>query len=247
MSKLVTPAKLKEMQDLLQQLGARAKENPPPREKMPKCARCDDTQWIVTPRGAERCPSCWFGIAELGAPTAPKKFHDALMSNYEPLPGNATAIKYAKEWLNQTTGDLFFYGTVGCGKTRLAVSLLNEVYRSTRAGMFIRVSGMLFSLQPGHSEAERKSLWTRLVTAPVLVLDEVASEKEEASDFTLRTLLNLYEERWDIGGRTIWTSNKDLEGLSKQMADDKLSSRISGRATVIWIQTSDQRMERGDL
>lgn len=211
-----------------------------------RCGRCDGTGWmsVQSPDGVARvtrCP-CVFGSGDVHAPTVPFEFREAMLANYTSLPGNAAAIKLAKQWYAESVGDLYLHGGVGCGKTRLACSLLNEIYRTQHAGLFMRISGMLFSLQPSRSDVERDKFWSQLVDAPVLVLDDLGAERDTATDYTLRVLLQLHEERNDVAHRTIWTSNKDLNGLSQQMGDERLVSRIAGRAEIVKISAADQRV-----
>jgi DNA replication protein DnaC len=171
----------------------------------------------------------------------PYEFRNAVLSNFESLPGNAAAIKVAKEWLAASEGDLYLYGGVGSGKTRLTCSLINELYRQRRTVLFMRISGMLFGLQP-HEDGSHERLWQRLVETDVLALDDLASERDEATDFTRRTVLLLYEDRCHQGRRTLWTSNKSLHELSEQLQDERLVSRLAGRAMVVKLTTSDQRV-----
>jgi hypothetical protein len=85
------------------------------------------------------------------------------------------------------------------------------------------------------------------------VLDDLGVEK--ASDYSGRTLSTIYEERSDRGLRTIWTTNLGLAPdpkdrskpsrpptLSEFFNDDRLTSRLAGRATVAYFTTRDQRL-----
>lgn len=232
------------LQERLEAMRRRAAEMPEDESSFrPNCRRCDDTKWVIVEGYARRCPDCVTGAAEVGAPTTPYEFRGCLLSNYDALPGNATAIKSAKAWLEAGRGDLYLHGGVGSGKTRLACSLLNEYYRRHRVGMFTRVSGMLFNLQP-KEDLSNERFWTRLVENPVIVLDDIGAEREDATDFSRRMVLQLYEERGDRGYRTIWTSNKALGELSEQLGDERLVSRIAGRADVVKLTSADQRMRR---
>jgi len=62
--------------------------------------------------------------------------------------------------------------------------------------------------------------------------------------YTRRTLLMIYEERCDRGLRTVFTSNKSIQELAEMQDDDRLASRIAGRADVLKINTNDQRLRR---
>jgi DNA replication protein DnaC len=231
-----TSSMAEHMQQRLAELARSA-----PKAPSATCGLCDDMKWIVENGFARRC-SCAGGPTDVGAPSTPLEFRSAFLSNFDAVRGTSSAIAAGYDWLDGKR-DLYLHGGVGGGKTRLACSLLNEFYRKYRAGMFARVSGMLFSLQP-KEDGSHDRLWTRLLENPVLVLDDVGAEREDASDFSRRTVLLLYEERGDRGYRTIWTSNKSLNELSDQMGDDRLVSRIAGRSDVVKVTADDQRVRR---
>ncbi len=170
----------------------------------------------------------------------PVDFQGATLVNYEETSANRHALKAARQWAADPTGDIYLSGGVGVGKTRLAVSMLNDVFRLRGGGYFTHVSILLTKLQP--SNGEHAELFDRCCTTPVLVLDDVGAERETASDFTRRTLLMLYEERGDHGLPTIWTSNMSLAGLGDFMQDERLASRIVGRATVVEMSGADWRV-----
>lgn len=232
-----------QIQERLAELRRRAAEHS--EGTAPTCIHCDDTKWIHMHGGVVRCPNCTFGVAGIGAPSTPLEFRQAVLSNYDMLPGGQAAIKEGKKWLSEKSGDLYLTGGVGSGKTRLACSLLNEFYRTANRGLFTRVSGLLFSLQPSmKTEETRASFWKQVCETPLLVMDDIGAERDTVTDFTARTLLQLYEERSDRGVRTIWTSNKSLGDLSKQLEDERLVSRIAGRSVVVLLNVSDQRLRR---
>ena len=211
------------------------------------CNRCDDTGWepVCDERGTprrQRCP-CWTKARLKAAPGVPVDFHDATLVNYEDTSANRHALKAARQWVAEPKGDIYVYGRVGVGKTRLAASMLNDVFRRRGGGgYFTRVRIFLMKLQP--SNGEHAELFGHCCATSVLVLDDVGAERESASDFTRRTLLMLYEQRGDLGLPTIWTSNKSLAELGDFMQDERLASRIAGRAEVLEIRGEDWRVCR---
>lgn len=226
------------------------------------CSLCGGTFWkpVETlpgmPVKVERC-ECWKKRVEDHADGVPMEFHKARFANYKDLAGNRTAVKTAAEFVTGSSADLFLCGGVGCGKTRLACTIANEVNALGRSAWFVRVPMMLLKLQPPATDEDRveaAGLARRLYTEPLLVLDDIGSERDSATDYTRRTLLMLYEERCDRGLRTVWTSNLRLSPkpgepdlrrqptLGEFMRDDRLASRIAGRATAIWMAAADQRV-----
>lgn len=225
----------------------------------PNCDLCGGTSWKPVAGGrVERC-ECWIAQQKTFAENVPLEFRLAALANYREIEGNLTGLKAAKAFVDDTR-DLYLAGGVGAGKTRLACSILNDMHRNGTRGVFVRVPMLLWKLQPSQKPeitAEANRLTEALATAPVAVLDDVGAERDSATDFTRRTLLTLYEERGDKGLRTIWTSNLRLDvdprqaqnphrqpTLGEFMGDDRLASRIAGRAALVLLTTRDQRLQK---
>ena len=204
-----------------------------------QCATCQDTRWTVNDQGrAARCTAC----QPTYAPNVPLEFREARMASYATMHGNQKAIEAAYAFLNGSPRDLYLFGGIGTGKTRLACTILNE---QPMHGYFVRAVQLLHDLQPSDDDTERRyGFEVRLRTIPVLVIDDLGAERDVATDYTRRTLLMLYEQRHDAGRRTIWTSNKSLEQLSDMLDDERLVSRIYGRSVVVELTTPDQRHAR---
>lgn len=172
----------------------------------------------------------------------PAEFQTATLENYRRTPGNAVALEKAWQLLTEFERDLYICGGVGAGKTRLACSIANDWRTDGGGAMFARVPMLLHRLQPGRDDDAVSELERQLFTYRLLVLDDLGAERDQATDYTRRTLLMIYEERCDRGLRTIWTSNKTLQQLGDMQDDDRLASRIAGRADVVLLNVSDQRL-----
>lgn len=206
-----------------------------------RCGECQDTGWRqIHASGAAQVVRCTCLPRAAHALGVPLEFRGARLANYDPSPGNEAALRRAHSFLAGQR-DLLLVGGVGAGKTRLACSILNE---RPAQGLFTRVALMLRQLEPGGDESLRRAFEGRLFSVPVLVLDDLGAERDIATDFTRRTLLNVYEARGDQGLRTIWTSNKDLRQLAGMQDDDRLTSRIAGRADIVLVDCDDQRILR---
>jgi DNA replication protein DnaC len=221
------------------------------------CPRCDGTKWTPAPdgqRGVVRCP-CVAATRAKFADGVPLEFRDATFNTYREEAGNKAALAVATKFLDGT-GDLYLHGPVGCGKTRLACTILNEAQRQqASSALFVRVPKLLLDLQllfgPTHTnDDDERQFYAHLFSVPFLALDDLGVEK--GSEYTTRTLYTIYEERSDRGHRTIWTSNLGLapEGqrpdrpptLGEFLGDDRLPSRIAGRGPVVFLNVGDQRL-----
>jgi DNA replication protein DnaC len=188
------------------------------------------------------CYPCGCVEGEQYADGTPVEFQQARFDNYRPIDGNGTAIAKGRAFLEKGAArDLYLCGGIGAGKTRLAASILNEAHRRGKWCYFARVPMMLHQLQPGRPSEELEHKLTR---CDLVLFDDLGAERDQATDYTRRTLLMLYEERGDRGHRSIFTSNKTIQELSDMQDDDRLASRIAGRADVVKLTTPDQRMVR---
>lgn len=194
-------------------------------------------------RGCYRCAD----RPAAGAPGVPHEFVSSSLESYRKEPWNGKAIAAARGFTEHER-DLYLFGGVGSGKTRLACSIANAWYaKPGHTALFVRVPMALHALAPGRNEDEREEYERRLFAVRLLVLDDVGAERDVATDYTRRTLMMVYEERGDRGLRTIWTSNKGLDELGQMQADDRLASRIAGRADVVALSGPDQRLHRPRL
>ena len=212
------------------------------------CRRCERTPgWesveVAGHSRLRRC-GCWTA-AHTAPPSVPREFRDARWSTWRPTADNRAALGAAKAFADSGDGgrDLFVCGPVGTGKTRLACTVLNELWLSgERSLAFERVPMLLYRLQPHGAAADTAEAFDRLTAARLLVLDDLGAERDAATDYTRRTLLMLYEARHDAGKRTVWTSNKTPGEVGAFMGDDRLSSRIAGRCRVVELSGRDWRL-----
>lgn len=243
-----TDAELRERLDALKaKADAMSARDPLPPSNPPDgangCELCGGTGWCQ-PAPNARYTRCECVVPpDRYADGTPYEFRGARFDNYREVPGSAAALTKAKAFLDGAR-DLYLTGGVGAGKTRLACSILNEHYLRRKTAFFARVPTLLYLLQPGRDAGEVLQLETRLFNTSLVVLDDVGAERDQATDYTRRTLLMIYEERGDRGHRTIWTSNKTVQQLAEMQDDDRLASRIAGRADSIQLTTPDQRLLR---
>lgn len=212
------------------------------------CSECDGTGWERIPgkeRTVRHCQSCDYWDRRRGvAPGVPEDERGATLENYEPNGFNLAAIQHAGLFVQGVHQGLFIHGPVGTGKTRLACSILNDIWKAKTARVrFIRVPELLVRLQPSHStEDESDNLIADLSEVPVLVLDDVGANA--GTDFSRRMLQILVDARADRGNRTVWTSNLDTDELAEFLGDSRVSSRIVGSCRIVELGGPDQRRTR---
>lgn len=205
------------------------------------CQDCSNTGWVY-PEGANgvvRCPAC-LSRQHGKAPGIPDAEHGTRLDNFRETAHNRAALQEARRFLEDIHPNLYLFGGVGTGKTRLACSLLNELHAQRVRVEFFRVPRLMATLLPGADDLD--GIIERIAAVPVICLDDVGAS--QATDFARRMLLVIYEARTDRQHRTIWTSNLDLGELGEFTQDDRLPSRIAGTAKVVELKGDDWRLKK---
>lgn len=227
----------------------------------PDCKVCSDTGWKVVPdpRNPNReaiahCDQCHFWARKRGeAPGVPKDEQGSRIENFvttEPVTagppekrhaGTVDALRHANYWLQGVHPDLYLYGPCGTGKTRLACSLLNAKWVAGERVRFVSCPDLLMQLQP-RDDGAGGELFDQVTSVPILALDDVGAQ--QGTDFARRQLQIIYDRRLAQRLRTIWTSNLDLDELAVFLNDDRLTSRIAGKAKVVQMGCRDWRLRQ---
>lgn len=211
----------------------------PPPEDPNRCQLCDNTGWVKVEGGVQRCSEC-LTRTRGQAPGIPIDEHGSRLATFTETADNKQGIEHARHFLDGIHPDIYLWGGIGTGKTRLACSLLNELHARMVGVEFFRVPLLLSALLPGADDMDAKI--ERLASIPVICLDDVGAS--QATDFARRMLLVIYEARGDRGRRTIWTSNLSIQELADFTTDDRLPSRIAGRAKVVELGGKDWRLRK---
>ncbi len=193
-------------------------------------------------RRVQRCTRCDYWPRKRGtAPGVPVDEAASTFDNYTPHRDNADAIRQAQFFVDQVHPGLYLWGGIGSGKTRLACTILNTLWKSGCGCRFIRVPELLQQLMPGSDHTDHA--FTQAVEIPVIVLDDVGANA--GTDFSRRQLQAIFDSRLDRGHRTIWTANLDLDELTTFLQDDaRLPSRIAGNAKVVELDAPDWRLKQ---
>lgn len=132
--------------------------------------------------------------------------------------------------------NLLFVGPVGVGKTHAAVAATRRWhFDEGRTVHFWPVVELLDALRP---RANEETDIAELVQAPILVLDDLATER--ATDWTAERLYALVNRRWLDERPTVVTTNVPPERLETALGE-RLLSRIAHDALVIRLRGSDRR------
>jgi hypothetical protein len=171
----------------------------------------------------------------------PKKYMNARLSDAPKEIGLKTDQSY-----------FLFSDETGTGKTHLAWAILNEIRLAdyvngrNRNIAFTTIGNLLSELRDsikgrGKSELEIVNEFQEM---DVLALDDLGGiRSNEASDYSVSSLFEILDYRWNWELQTIFTSNKSLEQLAETF-DRRISSRIAGmcKPNIIQLNGKDKRI-----
>ena len=242
-----------------------------------RCEKCRDTGWemVKEPDGHEFCRECSCGYLQrcrlngrLKFATIPKEFEGQTVDNFQTdcystaanreLAAMAQTIakRYVEKFdeIQETGKGLYFYSRVkGSGKTRLAVSIANDLiekkFIQAKFATTIQILDQIKATWGGinkNEESEQKLIHD-IVSVPVLVIDDIGVEA--VKDWINERFYNILNGRMIEKRVTIFTSNCKIEELN---FDDRITNRIVKMALPVQfpdesIRTAIARKENDDL
>lgn len=242
-----------------------------------RCEKCRDTGWemVKEPDGHEFCRECSCGYLQryrlngrLKFATIPKEFEGQTVDNFQTdcystaanreLAAMAQTIakRYVEKFdeIQETGKGLYFYSRVkGSGKTRLAVSIANDLiekkFIQAKFATTIQILDQIKATWGGISKNEEseQKLIHDIVSVPVLVIDDIGVEA--VKDWINERFYNILNGRMIEKRVTIFTSNCKIEELN---FDDRITNRIVKMALPVQfpdesIRTAIARKENDDL
>lgn len=179
-----------------------------------------------------------------------KRMRDYSFSNFDPFanpPSTTEAVERVQNYLgswekNQEAGrGLYFCGDVGCGKTHLAVAVMNELMSLKRTpALFVTVPELLDNLRGAYNVPGRDiDVWMDAVkNADLLVLDDLGSER--VTEWVRERLFVIINHRYREALPTLFTSNIGPKDLAAQLGD-RTASRVISMCDWIDLEGQDYR------
>lgn len=217
------------------------------------CPLCAGSGWKPVPGAAEngvaRCDCQLRARAEamIAAARIPKRYEHCELSNFEfegpqllLAPARMAACRFVEEYPVDKTG-LLLVGTIGTGKTHLAVGIAKALIREKGIGcVFYDYRELLKQIQNSYNPSEQTTelgLLRPVFEAEVLVLDELGAVKP--TEWVWDTVSLILNARYNDNRTTIITTNfadepagKVAGSLSPARAaarDETLGDRIGER------------------
>ena len=115
----------------------------------------------------------------------------------------------------------------------LAAATVTEV--TGRPAMAWKTPAISRALREAQDAGEERKIIERFVRMPLLLIDDLGTEKLTDSLYSL--LHEIIDGRYDRdGGGLIVTSNLSLDDLAEKMGDDRISSRLSEMCQVFSLE-----------
>src|SRR5271165_2577909 len=212
------------------------------------CPLCGGTGWREVARGdvreVTRCECRRKGRAErlLAAAKIPARYEHCELGTFRCDPENPedaklgkarlAAGRFVEEYPVEKTG-LLFVGSVGVGKTHLAVGILKALIRDKGVPcLFCDYRELLKSIQNSFNASVRATemeILRPVFDAEVLVLDELGAVR--STEWVFDTVNYILNSRYNENKTTIVTTNfPDLEEQDKLEAHDARSYSAADRA-----------------
>ena len=213
------------------------------------CPLCEGTGWKTVAIGSERrvtrcdCRKQARTEALLAAARIPKRYEQCELSNFEfdgPHRGLASArmaaCKFVEEYPVDTTG-LLLIGSIGVGKTHLAVGILKELILSKSIScLFYDYRELLKQIQNSYNDSVRATeleVLRPVFDTEILVLDELGAVKP--TEWVWDTVSLILNTRYNDNRTTIITTNfpdaapGTLTGARGAAREESLGDRIGER------------------
>jgi DNA replication protein DnaC len=213
------------------------------------CPLCEGTGWRTVVSGSERrvtrctCRRQARTEALLAAARIPKRYEHCELSNFEfdgPHRGLASArmaaCKFAEEYPVDNTG-LLLIGSIGVGKTHLAVGIIKELTLSKSIScLFYDYRELLKQIQNSYNDSVRATeleVLRPVFDTEILVLDELGAVKP--TEWVWDTVSLILNTRYNDNRTTIITTNfadaapGTLSGARGAAREESLGDRIGER------------------
>lgn len=208
-------------------------------ELIDECPKCFGTGMeIVTGKGARIC-DCRKQRSRSGqfdSVRLPKRYDGFHFGNYKPQNQSQTvALKssmgFAMEYPAVDRG-LLLMGSVGVGKTHLAVSILKGLTERGFSCLFYEFSSLLKEIQDSYNpntETSELSVLAPVLNTDILVLDELGASKP--TDWVRDTLALIINSRYNEKKFTVFTTNylDERPNQREETLEDRVGVRVRSR------------------
>lgn len=221
-----------------------------------QCPDCRDTGYIVSEDGRKTKCHC-FRQQEISILYAQSHIQDAIeRENFstlsyafyqgEDLRRFQAAVDISKRFVQDFGGsvqNLFFYGTVGTGKSFLSGCIAGELLQRGNAVLYFSSAGLFDALAryafDGRSKDSLHDLCEDLYGCDLLIVDDLGTEI--TNSFVTSQLFSCLNERYLRKRSTLISTNLSLEELRDRYSD-RIFSRVTSSFTLCKLTGPDIRI-----
>ncbi|HEX8246685.1 MAG TPA: ATP-binding protein [Pyrinomonadaceae bacterium] len=209
------------------------------RQEPAVCEKCFGSGMEIVPgKGARRCDCRKQKSQEkhLERTNIPKRYFDCHFQSYKVThPSQERAYKFASRLaIDYPAVDrgLLFMGTVGVGKTHLAVSILKALNERGFTCLFYEFGSLLKGIQDSYNPSTQTSelkVLSPVFDAEILVLDEIGASKP--TEWVRDTMAHIINTRYNDKKLTIFTTNymDDRKAEKDETLEDRIGVRLRSR------------------
>jgi DNA replication protein DnaC len=166
----------------------------------------------------------------------PKRYESCHFHSYKALnPSQERAFRFSSRLAMEYPAierGLLLMGTVGVGKTHLAVSILKSLIERGFSCMFYEFGGLLKEIQNSYnyvSQTSELKVLAPVLNAEILVLDEIGASKP--TDWVRDTMAHIINTRYNDRKLTIFTTNYlDNQAQNREETlEDRIGVRLRSR------------------
>ena len=220
------------------------------------CPDCRDTGYILTEDGMRRKCHCFrqqeisilYAQSNIQEQIARENFSSLSYDYYqgEDLRRFETAVQICKKFVQSFKKDyrnLFFYGTVGTGKSFLSGCIAQELLQQGHSVIYFSAPGLFDTLARYSFDAKSKEalhdLYEDFYNCDLLIIDDLGTEI--TNSFVTSQLFSCLNERYLRGRATLISTNLSLEELRDRYSD-RIFSRITSSFTLCKLTGPDIRI-----
>lgn len=166
----------------------------------------------------------------------PKRYDGFHFHNYKPqTPSQDAAFKFAMGLTNEYPAvdrGLLLMGSVGVGKTHLAVSILKGLTERGFSCLFYEFGSLLKEIQDSYNPSTQSSelgVLAPVLNTDVLVLDELGASKP--TDWVRDTMAHVINTRYNDKKLTVFTTNyaDERRNEREEVLEDRIGTRLRSR------------------
>lgn len=183
------------------------------------CERCGDTGFIIPePRGTVRACPCRLEARERQALTRagiPERYQSKTLATYDTkvsksaFEAHGLARRFIEEWPTERGRGMLLTGSVGLGKTHIAVGVLLECRKRWNASVaFVDLPELLTRIKATFhpaADATEDGILRPLLGADLLAIDEIGAAR--SSEWAFAMTENIINVRYNANASTIFTTN----------------------------------------